>query len=154
MEKAASCIPQRTARRASRFFWLRLFLKSESESLAASSWESDDVGAFRGLSPCEQRCRFRCEEGSALREILYEFEVSFVTIVVGRRNEERISCGARKQQWCCSRGKCFKGRISQAMLYLMSLSFAMHQQNRYVQQRQNEREMMTNGFGLGLLGSK
>ena len=66
VEKLASSIPHSTARRASRFFSLRLFFESESEP--SLSRKSDAVVAVGSLRPRERKWRFRLEEGLAVKE--------------------------------------------------------------------------------------
>ena len=58
-------MPQRTARRASRFSWFRLFFESESESLDS---RSDGVGSLCNLSPRDLRWTLRRDEGTVVIE--------------------------------------------------------------------------------------
>lgn len=62
-------MPQRTARRASRFFWLRLFFESESESLIyPPSSKSVGDGALGNLRPRGRLCTLRLEAVVAGKE--------------------------------------------------------------------------------------
>lgn len=101
-------MPQRTARRASRFFWLRLFLTSDSESsLISFSLRSDVDGALGNLAPRGRRRAFRREEVEVAKEKQWE-GVLVDTVSI------------REQQWycCCScnGGHCLRDRINRAML--------------------------------------
>ena len=58
-------MPQRTARRASRFSWFRLFFESESESLDS---RSDGVGSLCNLSPRDLKWTLRRDEGTVVSE--------------------------------------------------------------------------------------
>lgn len=100
-------MPQRTARRASRFFWLRLFFTSDSESsLISLSLRSDVDGALDNLVPRGRRRAFRREEVEVAKEKQWE-GVLVDTVSI------------REQQWfccCCNGGHCLRDRINRAML--------------------------------------
>ena len=115
VEKEARSIPQRTARRASRFNWFRLFLASDSESLVAS-W-SDGIGSLCNLSPRDRWWKLRRAESTVVNERRGE-----KVCVTGSEGEERIWCSVTQlQQWWCNVGHCFRSRNRLAIFLCFSV---------------------------------
>lgn len=115
VEKAASSIPQRTARRASRFLSLRLLLASESCSPAVS-WRCDGAGSFGNLRPYDRKWRLLWRDGGLVNERRWE-----MALVEKSEGEEREwwSVGV-EMQWYCNLGHCLRGRISWWAILLLS----------------------------------